>query len=118
MNTLATGARRALLTGLAWLLVAFSPALCALLLKGPPPAGYTPNLFARIVAYVLLPFALVGRAFAWARHAFWARATHELLDAQQRPVDMPKDRVVPPELAPPGLPIRRIVVPPPAAGPN
>jgi len=42
----------------------------------------------------------------------------QLLDAQQRPVDMPKDRVVPPELAPPGLPIRRIVVPPPAAGPN
>jgi hypothetical protein len=26
--------------------------------------------------------------------------------------------VVPPELAPPGLPIRRIVIPPPAAGPN
>lgn len=25
----------------------------------------------------------VDRAFAWARHAFWARATHELLDAQQ-----------------------------------
>ncbi len=25
----------------------------------------------------------VGRAFAWARHAFWARATHELLDALQ-----------------------------------
>ncbi len=42
----------------------------------------------------------------------------QLLDAQQRPVDMPKDRVVPPELAPPGLPIRRIVLPPPAAGPN
>jgi hypothetical protein len=29
-----------------------------------------------------------------------------------RPVAMPADRVVPPELAPPGLPIRRIVVPP------
>lgn len=42
----------------------------------------------------------------------------QLLDAQQRPVEMPKDRVVPPELAPPGLPIRRIVLPPPAAGPN
>ncbi len=28
-------------------------------------------------------------------------------------VDIPKNRVVPPELAPPGLPIRRIVVPPP-----
>ncbi len=42
----------------------------------------------------------------------------QLLDAQQRPVDMPKDRVVPPELAPPGLPLRRIVLPPPAAGPN
>ena len=33
-----------------------------------------------------------------------------------RPVTLPKDRVVPPELAPPGLPIRRIVVPAPIAG--
>jgi hypothetical protein len=33
------------------------------------------------------------------------------------PVALPADRVVPPELAPPGLPIRRIVVPPPAPGP-
>jgi hypothetical protein len=32
-------------------------------------------------------------------------------DPAQRP--MPKDRVVPPELAPPGLPIRRIVIPAP-----
>ena len=30
-----------------------------------------------------------------------------------QPVAMPANRVVPPELAPPGLPIRRIVVPPP-----
>ena len=42
----------------------------------------------------------------------------QLLDAQQQPMEMPKDRVVPPELAPPGMPIRRIVIPPPAAGPN
>jgi hypothetical protein len=34
-----------------------------------------------------------------------------------RPVAMPRDRVVPPELAPPGLPIRRIVVPAPTEGP-
>ena len=34
-----------------------------------------------------------------------------------RPVAMPADRVVPPELAPPGLPIRRIVVPAPTEGP-
>ena len=34
-----------------------------------------------------------------------------------RPVAMPRDRVVPPELAPPGLPIRRIVVPAPIEGP-
>ena len=34
-----------------------------------------------------------------------------------RPVAMPADRVVPPELAPPGLPLRRIVVPAPAEGP-
>ena len=33
--------------------------------------------------------------------------------ADGRPVPLPKDRVVPPELAPPGLPIRRIVVPGP-----
>jgi hypothetical protein len=32
------------------------------------------------------------------------------------PVPMPADRVVPPELAPPGLPIRRITVPAPAQG--
>jgi hypothetical protein len=36
--------------------------------------------------------------------------------ADGRPVPMPRDRVVPPELAPPGLPIRRIAVPPPTAG--
>ena len=34
-------------------------------------------------------------------------------DAAGRPIDIPKDRVVPPEWAPPGLPLRRIVVPPP-----
>ncbi|MGQ3095616.1 MAG: hypothetical protein ACT6RP_19345, partial [Roseateles sp.] len=33
-----------------------------------------------------------------------------------RNVTVPADRVVPPELAPPGLPIRRIVVPPPVDG--
>jgi len=37
----------------------------------------------------------------------------QLYDAANRPVDMPKDRVVPPELAPAGLPLRRIVIPPP-----
>jgi hypothetical protein len=37
----------------------------------------------------------------------------QLYDASSRPVDMPRDRVVPPELAPPGLPLRRIVIPPP-----
>lgn len=37
---------------------------------------------------------------------------HPLFDAAHRP--MPKDRVVPPELAPPGLPIRRIEIPAPA----
>lgn len=34
-------------------------------------------------------------------------------DASGRELNLPADRVVPPELAPPGLPIRRIVVPPP-----
>jgi hypothetical protein len=37
----------------------------------------------------------------------------QLFDANNKPIDMPKNRVVPPELAPPGLPIRRIVIPPP-----
>lgn len=38
---------------------------------------------------------------------------HPFLDAAGRPMAIPKDRVVPPELAPPGLPNRRIVVPAP-----
>jgi hypothetical protein len=37
--------------------------------------------------------------------------------ADGRPATVPKDRVVPPELAPPGLPIRRIVVPAPLQDP-
>jgi hypothetical protein len=37
----------------------------------------------------------------------------QLYDAAHKPIDMPKDRVVPPELAPPGLPIRRIAIPKP-----
>lgn len=35
------------------------------------------------------------------------------VDTAGRPVALPPDRLVPPELAPPGLPIRRIVVPAP-----
>jgi hypothetical protein len=38
----------------------------------------------------------------------------QFLDGAGQPIAIPKDRVVPPELAPPGLPMRRIVVPPPA----
>jgi hypothetical protein len=38
---------------------------------------------------------------------------HAFVDAGGRPIAIPKDRVVPPELAPPGLPIRRIVIPAP-----
>lgn len=38
---------------------------------------------------------------------------HQFTDAAGRPIAIPKDRVVPPDLAPPGLPIRRIVVPAP-----
>jgi len=37
----------------------------------------------------------------------------QLVDAARQPIAMPADRVVPPELAPQGLPIRRIVVPAP-----
>ena len=36
---------------------------------------------------------------------------YQMVDAANKPIAMPKDRVVPPELAPPGLPIRRIVIP-------
>ena len=36
-----------------------------------------------------------------------------LVDASGQPIPIPKDRVVPPELAPPGLPLRRIVIPAP-----
>ena len=38
---------------------------------------------------------------------------HEFVDAMNRPIAIPKDRLVPPELAPPGLPIRRVVIPAP-----
>jgi hypothetical protein len=41
---------------------------------------------------------------------------HRWVDAAGRPVALPADRVVPPEWAPPGLPIRRIVVPAPIDG--
>jgi hypothetical protein len=36
---------------------------------------------------------------------------YQPLDANGRPIALPANRVVPPELAPPGLPIRRIVIP-------
>lgn len=38
---------------------------------------------------------------------------HQFFDAANRPITIPEDRVVPPELAPPGLTIRRIVIPAP-----
>lgn len=37
----------------------------------------------------------------------------QILDASGKPVPIPKNRVVPPEYAPPGLPIRRITLPKP-----
>ena len=36
-----------------------------------------------------------------------------LHDARGKPIAMPADRVVPPELAPPGLPLRRVRIPRP-----
>jgi len=42
---------------------------------------------------------------------------YQPLAADGRPVALPPNRVVPPELAPPGLPLRRIVVPAPVPGP-
>ena len=38
---------------------------------------------------------------------------YQMLDANGQPIPMPANRVVPPELAPQGLPIRRIVIPVP-----
>ncbi|WP_229790651.1 hypothetical protein [Cognatilysobacter xinjiangensis] len=38
------------------------------------------------------------------------------LDASGRPLTIPADRVVPPELAPPGMPRRWVRIPPPRAG--
>jgi len=38
---------------------------------------------------------------------------HQFFDAAGRPIAIPEDRVVPPALAPPGLPIRSIVIPAP-----
>jgi hypothetical protein len=38
---------------------------------------------------------------------------YQFTDAANQPIVIPKDRVVPPDQAPPGLPIRRIVIPPP-----
>ncbi|RSZ60568.1 hypothetical protein HF313_19825 [Massilia atriviolacea] len=35
----------------------------------------------------------------------------QLFDANNKPIEMPKNLVVPPELAPPGMPIRRIAIP-------
>ena len=40
----------------------------------------------------------------------------QLMDANNQPIAMPKNLVVPPELAPPGLPIRSVVIPGPAGG--
>lgn len=38
---------------------------------------------------------------------------YEFFDSNGRPIAIPENRVVPPELAPPGLPRRSIVIPPP-----
>lgn len=40
----------------------------------------------------------------------------QIFDANNKPIEIPADRVVPPELAPPGFPIRRIEIPPPVDG--
>lgn len=37
---------------------------------------------------------------------------YEFFDEHGQPIEIPQDRVVPPELAPPGLPIREIEIPP------
>ncbi len=40
---------------------------------------------------------------------------YDFRDASGRAVDIPPDRVVPPHLAPPGLPLRQVRLPPPRA---
>ena len=51
-----------------------SPALCALLLKAPKPAGHKPGPVGRVLAYAFLPFTLFGRlfdrSFAWAGRGY------------------------------------------------
>jgi hypothetical protein len=41
---------------------------------------------------------------------------YEFVDGAGRPVTVPADRVVPPEMVPPGLPIRMLDIPDPAGG--
>jgi hypothetical protein len=41
---------------------------------------------------------------------------HAPVDANGQPIAMPKDRVVPPELAPPGMPLQELEVPKGEAG--
>ena len=41
---------------------------------------------------------------------------HTVLDANGQPIPMAEDRLVPPEMAPPGLPIQAIPLPPPPRG--
>ena len=38
---------------------------------------------------------------------------YDFFDAAGRPIQVPEDRVVPPDMAPPGIPGRRIAIPPP-----
>jgi multidrug efflux pump len=51
-----------------------SPALCALLLKGPPDPTRKPALVSRVVGFVLLPLTFFGglfnRSFAWANRTY------------------------------------------------
>jgi len=52
---------------------------------------------------------LVRRMFAPDAH---------LVGPDGQPVAIPADRLVPPELAPPGMPLRRITIPAPIGGPR
>ena len=52
---------------------------------------------------------------------FWQKALAprywvNTLDANGKPIPIPANRVVPPEYAPRGLPVRRIEIPPPREG--
>lgn len=71
----------------------------------PLPAGYVRHYQATDDGQRIEPILMFAPDF-------------QLYDAQKRAIDMPKNRVVTAELAPPGFPIRLIALPAPLANPQ